>query len=45
VKQVNLVAKSGSMGILANHIPVVTQLSPGIVEIVGEKNLKYFGSG
>ncbi|ODV95109.1 hypothetical protein PACTADRAFT_49858 [Pachysolen tannophilus NRRL Y-2460] len=34
VTQVNIPAVSGEMGILANHVPVVEQLKPGIVEII-----------
>ncbi|CCC71751.1 hypothetical protein NCAS_0I00830 [Naumovozyma castellii] len=49
VKQVNLPAKSGRIGILANHIPTVEQLEPGIVEIFTNANnnevKKFFISG
>ncbi|KAL7750266.1 delta subunit of the central stalk of mitochondrial F1F0 ATP synthase, atp16 [Sorochytrium milnesiophthora] len=47
VKQVNLAAVSGDMGILANHVPVIEQLRPGMVEVVeqnGQKN-RFFVSG
>lgn len=42
VKQVNLPTKSGRIGILPNHIPIVEQLLPGVVEIEEEnsKDLK-----
>ncbi|GCE99663.1 delta subunit of the central stalk of mitochondrial F1F0 ATP synthase, atp16 [Zygosaccharomyces mellis] len=46
VTQVNLPAKSGGLGILANHVPTVEQLSPGVVEIFeGSNTKKYFVSG
>lgn len=46
VTQVNIPARSGKMGILAHHVPTVEQLTPGIVEIVGNaRNEKYFISG
>ncbi|CAR25625.1 hypothetical protein ZYGR_0A01900 [Zygosaccharomyces rouxii] len=46
VTQVNLPAKSGGVGILANHVPTVEQLSPGVVEIFeGANTKKYFVSG
>jgi len=33
VKQVNIPLESGRAGILANHVPVVEQLSSGVVEV------------
>lgn len=49
VNQVNLPAQSGKMGILANHVPTIEQLSPGVVEIFEEGSgaipKKYFISG
>ena len=36
VVQVNLAAESGEMGVLANHVPSIEQLKPGIVEVVEE---------
>lgn len=46
VVQVNLPAKSGSIGILANHVPTVEQLTPGVVEVVkANETKKYFVSG
>ncbi|KAI9145461.1 epsilon subunit of F1F0-ATP synthase N-terminal domain-containing protein [Paraphysoderma sedebokerense] len=47
VHQVNLSATSGDMGILANHVPVIEELKPGIVEVIetSNKKTKYFVSG
>ncbi|KAL2808144.1 ATP synthase [Aspergillus granulosus] len=47
VVQVNIPAESGEMGVLANHVPSIEQLKPGIVEIVeeGGANKKFFLSG
>ncbi|KAL7921961.1 F1F0 ATP synthase delta chain mitochondrial precursor [Trichoderma austrokoningii] len=36
VVQVNIPAESGDMGILANHVPSIEQLKPGLVEVVEE---------
>lgn len=45
--QVNLPSTAGDLGILANHIPTIQQLRPGLVEIVesGGKTAQYFVSG
>jgi len=47
VSQVNLSSTAGDMGILANHVPTLEQLKPGVVEIVEDANTtkKYFVSG
>lgn len=46
VTQVNVPAITGDMGILANHVPVVEQLKPGVVEILeGTSSSKFFISG
>ncbi|RCH79104.1 delta subunit of the central stalk of mitochondrial F1F0 ATP synthase, atp16, partial [Rhizopus stolonifer] len=47
VQQVNLAATSGDMGILANHVPTIEQLNPGVVEIIesSEVTKKFFVSG
>jgi F-type H+-transporting ATPase subunit delta len=46
VAQVNLAATSGDMGVLANHVPSIEQLKPGVVEILGsaQGDKKYFVS-
>ncbi|KAK4639038.1 delta subunit of the central stalk of mitochondrial F1F0 ATP synthase, atp16 [Podospora bellae-mahoneyi] len=46
VVQVNIPAESGEMGVLANHVPSIEQLKPGIVEIIEESgNKQFFLSG
>ncbi|KAI1167923.1 ATP synthase delta chain [Nemania serpens] len=47
VVQVNLPAESGEMGVLANHVPSIEQLKPGLVEVVEENgsSKQFFLSG
>lgn len=46
VTQVNLPAQSGQIGVLANHVPTVEQLAPGVVEVFEQgSSKKYFVSG
>lgn len=45
VQQVNIPAATGDMGILANHVPTVEALKPGVVEVIesGGSSKKFFG--
>ncbi|KAJ2980518.1 hypothetical protein NQ176_g2590 [Zarea fungicola] len=47
VVQVNIPAESGEMGVLANHVPSIEQLKPGVIEIIEESGStkSYFLSG
>ncbi|TPX57291.1 hypothetical protein SpCBS45565_g08237 [Spizellomyces sp. 'palustris'] len=47
VTQVNLSSSEGDMGILAEHVPTVAQLKPGVIEIFSatDKPKKFFASG
>jgi F-type H+-transporting ATPase subunit delta len=45
VVQVNLSAATGDMGILANHVPSIEPLRPGLVEVIESagSSKKWFG--
>ncbi|KAJ6482181.1 epsilon subunit of F1F0-ATP synthase N-terminal domain-containing protein [Mycena polygramma] len=46
VVQVNICAATGDMGILANHVPSIEPLRPGVVEVVESSgSKKWFVSG
>ncbi|CAO3661438.1 unnamed protein product [Umbelopsis vinacea] len=47
VQQVNLAATSGDMGVLAQHVPTIEQLKPGVIEVLENASTtkKYFVSG
>ncbi|KAJ2925153.1 hypothetical protein H1R20_g11942, partial [Candolleomyces eurysporus] len=46
VVQVNIPAESGDMGILANHVPSIEALRPGVVEVIEQTgSQKIFVSG
>lgn len=47
VVQVNIAADSGEMGILANHVPSIEQLKPGLIEVIEEAGTskQFFLSG
>ena len=44
MKQVDLSTTAGSFGILANHVPTLATLRPGILTVTDEEGVhKYFG--
>ncbi|KAI5890534.1 epsilon subunit of F1F0-ATP synthase N-terminal domain-containing protein [Schizophyllum commune H4-8] len=46
VVQVNIAAATGDMGILANHVPSIEPLRPGVLEVLeGAGSKKWFVSG
>lgn len=47
VKQVNVPTISGELGFLSQHVPVIEQLVPGVVEVIfeGAESEKFFVSG
>ncbi|GME37900.1 tannase and feruloyl esterase [Neofusicoccum parvum] len=47
VVQVNLSSESGDMGVLANHVPSIEQLKPGLIEVIAEQggSKQWFASG
>ena len=42
VNEVNIPSYEGQMGILKNHIPLITFLRPGIISIEGQEIKKYY---
>ena len=46
VIQVNIPAEAGDMGVLANHVPSIEALRPGVVEIIEAAggSQKFFGA-
>jgi F-type H+-transporting ATPase subunit delta len=42
---VNVAAATGDMGILANHVPSIEALRPGMIEVIesGNASKKWFG--
>ncbi|KAM0749052.1 ATP synthase subunit delta, mitochondrial [Meredithblackwellia eburnea MCA 4105] len=48
VLQVNISAVAGDMGILANHVPTIESLKPGVLEVIeanASESKKWFVSG
>ncbi|KAJ1902887.1 delta subunit of the central stalk of mitochondrial F1F0 ATP synthase, atp16 [Coemansia sp. RSA 455] len=46
VNQVDMSAVSGDLGILADHVPTIEQLKPGVIDIIADSgSTKYFVSG
>ncbi|TPX46729.1 hypothetical protein SeMB42_g01864 [Synchytrium endobioticum] len=47
ITQINITSSEGDMGILADHVPMIAQLVPGLVEIFqgADKSKKFFVSG
>ncbi|TRX91934.1 hypothetical protein FHL15_007253 [Xylaria flabelliformis] len=47
VVQVNIPAESGEMGVLANHVPSIEQLKPGLIEVIEDNgsSKQFFLSG
>ncbi|KAK9461326.1 ATP synthase delta chain mitochondrial precursor [Lipomyces oligophaga] len=47
VVQVNIPATTGDLGVLANHVPTIEQLKPGVIDIVEESGTtkQFFVSG
>ena len=44
MKQVDLSTTAGSFGILANHVPTLATLRPGLLTVTDEEGVhKYFG--
>ncbi|KAJ2351162.1 delta subunit of the central stalk of mitochondrial F1F0 ATP synthase, atp16 [Coemansia erecta] len=46
VNQVDLSAVSGDLGVLADHVPTIEQLKPGVIDFISDSgSQKYFVSG
>ncbi|KAJ1987464.1 delta subunit of the central stalk of mitochondrial F1F0 ATP synthase, atp16 [Coemansia spiralis] len=46
VNQVDMAAESGDLGVLADHVPTIEQLKPGVIDIMSDSgSSKYFVSG
>lgn len=46
VSQVNLPTTSGTIGILASHVPTIEELVPGVVDVIdGSETKSYFVAG
>ncbi|KAI9470369.1 delta subunit of the central stalk of mitochondrial F1F0 ATP synthase, atp16 [Coemansia sp. RSA 989] len=46
VNQVDMAAVSGDLGILADHVPTIEQLKPGVIDFISDSgSQKYFVSG
>lgn len=46
VTQVNLPTTAGTIGVLANHVPTLEELTPGVVEVItGAETKQYFIAG
>ena len=44
MKQVDLSSPAGSVGLLANHVPTLATLRPGLLTVTDEEGVhKYFG--
>eukprot|EP00160_Parvularia_atlantis_P014567 Unigene3701_Nuclearia_a/m.11296 Unigene3701_Nuclearia_a/g.11296 ORF Unigene3701_Nuclearia_a/g.11296 Unigene3701_Nuclearia_a/m.11296 type:complete len:155 (+) Unigene3701_Nuclearia_a:98-562(+) len=42
VDQVNLPSTAGDMGVLADHVPTIAQLRPGVIEVIQDNKSKKF---
>ncbi|KAJ2844614.1 delta subunit of the central stalk of mitochondrial F1F0 ATP synthase, atp16 [Coemansia brasiliensis] len=46
MNQVDMAAVSGDLGILADHVPTIEQLKPGVIDFISDSgSQKYFVSG
>ncbi|KAJ2791599.1 delta subunit of the central stalk of mitochondrial F1F0 ATP synthase, atp16 [Coemansia guatemalensis] len=46
VNQVDMSAVSGDLGVLADHVPTIEQLKPGVIDFISDSgSQKYFVSG